>query len=32
MHDKAVLKHRPMTLYAETTIYYVDRIKGLFTE
>lgn len=30
--DKAVLEPRPTTLYADTTIFHVDRIKGLFTE
>jgi hypothetical protein len=30
--DEAVLETRPTTLYADTTIYHVNRIKGLFTK
>jgi hypothetical protein len=30
--DEAALETRPTTLDADTTIYHVDHIKGLFTE
>jgi hypothetical protein len=30
--NQAALERRPTTLYEGTTLYHIDRIKGLFTE
>ena len=30
--DQAIQKTRPITFYAETTVYHIDRIKHLFEE